>query len=239
MELKEITSTIINGITGAFSKFVAVFKKNGVMTVTYIMLLFMFFYAFVLNPININEIVQSAIQKNELNIRNDKINSENKRAAADDILVPLMEDLAERSDVSRVLLFEKHNSTKNISGIDFLYMSGTYETIAPNELELEYIGDNFQRQYITNFLGSEMLGLLKYKDYLYYDHINECTHTNHRLLHKLKAFNAKSVMLIPFRNDRHQPLLILCVINNTGEMDKQSIYEHVKTFDEPIRKTLM
>lgn len=239
MEKKKSDFNIVTIVTNAFDSFVKVFKKNGVATVSYILILFMFFYAFIINPVNINSIVEKALIENRNNIKTDKDNSVQKRMAADEVLIPVMEDIAEREDVSRVLLFEKHNNSQNISGIDFLFLSSTYECISPDDIELDYIGDSFQRQYVTNFLGKEILGLLKYKKYLYYNHIEDCNHTNHRLLHKLRRFDAKSVMLIPFLNDNKQPLLILAVISNKGEIDYNEIYNKLKPFESNIKQSLM
>lgn len=237
MEQKK--NNLINIFTGAFDKFVQTFKKHGVVTVTYIMLLFLLFYAFILNPININSIVEKAFVKNQKEVEQAKSDAALQRMKADELLVPVMEEIAERDDVSRVLLLEKHNNSQNISGIDFLYLSSTYETIDPTDLSLDYIGDSFQKQYVTNFLGSEIIGLLSHKEYLYYSHIEECQHTSHRLLHKLSKFGAKSLMLIPFRNGNNRPLLILCVISNKGDMDEEAIFNFVKPYIKPIKQALM
>lgn len=239
MEKKKTSNNFITICTNAFDKFVATFKKHGVVTVTYILLLFLIFYAFIINPININKIVEKALDNRHNQTEQMKEESTNRRMAADEILIPIMENIAERPDVSRVLLFEKHNNTSNLSGIDFLYLSSTYETIDPNEIDLDYIGDSFQKQYVTNMIGSEIMGLLRHKDYLYYNHIEDCKHPNHRLLHKLRKFDAKSVMLIPFLNTHNQPLLILAVISNTGEFDTQSVYDYVKPYENSIKQALM
>ena len=239
MEKKKTSNNFITICVNAFKKFVAVFKKNGVATVTYILLLFLIFYSFVINPININNIVEKALDNRHNQTQQLKEESANRRMAADEILIPIMENIAERPDVSRVLLFEKHNSTQNLSGIDFLYLSSTYETIDPNQLDLDYIGDSFQKQYVTNMLGTEIMGLLRHQDFLYYNNIENCNHPNHRLLHKLRKLDAKSVMLIPFRNSKNQPLLILAVISNTGEFDAKSIYEYVKPYENSIKQALM
>ena len=61
MEKKKTSNNFITICTNAFGKFVAVFKKYGVATVTYILLLFLIFYSFVINPININNIVEKAL----------------------------------------------------------------------------------------------------------------------------------------------------------------------------------
>ena len=86
---------------------------------------------------------------------------------------------------------------------------------------------------------TEIMGLLRHKDYLYYNNIENCNHPNHRLLHKLRKLDAKSVMLIPFRNSKNQPLLILAVISNSGEFDAKSIYEYVKPYENSIKQALM
>ena len=52
MEKKKTSNNFITICVNAFNKFVAVFKKNGVATVTYILLLFLIFYAFIITQIN-------------------------------------------------------------------------------------------------------------------------------------------------------------------------------------------
>lgn len=238
--IQESKSGFVNAIVDAFDRFVQTFKKHGMVAVTFILVLFLCFYSFILHPLNVNEIVMKALQKNEQMISEQKEKSYEQRLAADNLLQYIMENIVERDSVSRVMLFELHNSTQNISGVDFLYMSCTYELLTPEDGEIEYINDSFQRQYLSNFMGHSVMSQLRHRDYISYDNLDNYHRNNYRFIAKLKQYGAKSAMIIPFCIEHGQPLLLLVVVNNnTGKIDAQSIYDYVRQYRKAIETALM
>lgn len=238
--IKESKSGFIDGIVGAFDRFVQTFKKHGMLAVTFILVLFLCFYSFILHPLNVNDIVMKALQRNEQMKSEQKEKSYEQRLAADNLLQDVMQNIVERDSVSRVMLFELHNNTQNISGVDFLYMSCTYELLTPEDGDIEYINDSFQRQYLSNFMGHAVMNQLRHKDFISYDNLDDYHRNNYRFIAKLKQYGAKSAMVIPFCIEHGQPLLLMVVVNNrSGKMDAQSIYNYVKQYRKAIETALM
>ena len=236
---EEKKSGFVEGIVKAFDGFVQTFKKHGLLAVTFIMLLFLVFYSFILHPLNINQIVTQALNQNKQEEIELKQKSIEQRLKSDKIMLTIMNELSLNYGVDRSLLFELHNSTQNISGVEFLYMSCSYEVLNPNDYNLEYIADNFQKQYLTQIIGSESYNQLKHVEYLYFNHLEDYRRSNYRLIAKLKHFDAHSVMLIPFCDKKNMPLLILVLVSNNNEMDAQRIYIYVKQFKTSIEENLM
>lgn len=233
---------ILNTINNAFSKFIGIFKKNGILYSVLCMILFIVFWTLIVNPIRVNDIVEKRLehqyQKELKQAEELKTVAEEKRYNADALVTPIMEDIVEKFNVDRALLFEAHNSTSNISGIDFLFYSNTYEVINYNNYDLDYIGDNFQRQYISNMLGSEMMTLLSHKEYIYYDNLSNYRRNKSRLLTKLNKFGVQNTLIIPIKNSKQQPILLL-VIGNKETMEAKTIYEYFKPFEKQVEQSLI
>lgn len=236
---EETKSGFIEGIVRAFDGFVGTFKKNGLATVSFILVLFMILYSFVLHPIDINSIVTKALQQSKLEEMEQKQRSIQQRLQSDKIMLNMMDELTSNYGVDRAMLFELHNSTQNISGIEFLYMSCSYEVLNPNDYDIEYVADSFQKQYLTQFVGNESYNKLKHTDYLYFSNLEDYHRSNYRLIAKLRHFGANSVMLIPFVDGKNMPLLILVLVSDSKEMDAQKIYNYVKSFRTSIEANLM
>lgn len=237
--IPEKKSGFVTAIVKAFDGFVATFKKHGLLTVTFILVLFLIFYSFLWHPLNINEIVTKAINQSKQDDIELQQKSINQRLESDKIILNIMDELSSNYGVDRCMLFELHNSTQNISGIEFLYMSASYEVLNPNNYDIDYIADNFQKQYLTQIIGAETYNKLKHTDYLYFNNLETYNRSNYRLLSKLRQFGAKSVMLIPFCNAKHMPLIVLVLVSDENEMDAQRIYNYVKTFRTAIETNLM
>lgn len=235
---KETKSGFVGAIVNAFDGFVSTFKKHGLLAVTFILVLFLLFYSFILHPININEVVMKALEKNDQIKIEQQQKSIEQRLEADKLIMDVMENLVSDYGVERVMLFEMHNSTQNLSGVEFLYMSCSYEVLDPNNGEVEYISDNFQKQYLTNFIGRDGFSQLKHKEYLYYPNLAEYHRNTYRFINKMKKFDAKSVMLIPFCSEG-RPLLVMVIASHNPTMDAESIYNYVKKFKSSIEKNLM
>ena len=241
-KLNEIISTLLTSLSTAFNKFVLTFKKNGLLHTTIILLLFILTFTLIINPIRIDTIVEEQIEKHYDKTKDEeqKQKSENdvKRIKADEIITPLLEDIQSKFQLDRVILFESHNNTENISHCPFLFYSATYEVIDCDDYAIDYISDSFQRQYTSNFLATEAMTMLKHKDYIYYDNLQNYNRNKSRLLIKLKRFGIKNTMLIPIRSKEGQVIMIIVVCNNDA-INCDEVYKYLKPSLSQISQSLI
>lgn len=241
-KLNEIITTLLTSLSTAFNKFVLTFKKNGLLYTTIILLLFILTFTLIINPIRIDNIVEEQIEKHYSQTKDEeqKQKSENdvKRIKADEIITPLLEDIQSKFQLDRVILFESHNNTENISHCPFLFYSATYEVIDCDDYEIDYISDSFQRQYTSNFLCNEVMTMLKHKDYIYYDNLQNYNRNKSRLLIKLKRFDVKNAMLIPIIGKEGQVIMIIVVCNNDA-INCDEVYKYLKPSLSQISQSLI
>lgn len=241
-KLNEIITTLLTSLSTAFNKFVLTFKKNGLLYTTIILLLFILTFTLIINPIRIDSIVEEQIEKHYDMTKNEeqKQKSENdvKRIKADEIITPLLEDIQSKFRLERVILFESHNNTENISHCPFLFYSATYEVIDCDNYSIDYISDSFQRQYTSNFLCNEVMTMLKHKDYIYYDNLQNYNRNKSRLLIKLKRFDVKNAMLIPIRSKEGQVIMLIVVCDNDA-INCDEVYRYLKPSLSQITQSLI
>ena len=241
-KLNEIITTLLTSLSTAFNKFVLTFKKNGLLYTTIILLLFILTFTLIINPIRIDSIVEEQIEKHYDRTKNEeqKQKSENdvKRIKADEIITPLLEDIQSKFQLDRVILFESHNNTENISHCPFLFYSATYEVIDTDDYSIDYISDSFQRQYTSNFLCNEVMTMLKHKDYIYYDNLQYYNRNKSRLLIKLKRFGIKNTMIIPIRSKEGQVIMLIVVCNNET-IDCDTVFKYLKPSIGQISQSLI
>lgn len=241
-KINEIITTLLTSLSTAFNKFVLTFKKNGLLYTTIILLLFILTFTLIINPIRIDSIVEEQIEKHYSQTKDEeqKQKSENdvKRIKADEIITPLLEDIQSKFKLDRVILFESHNNTENIAHCPFLFFSATYEVINTDDYDVDYISDSFQRQYTNNFLCNEVMTMLRHKDYLYYDSLQNYNRNKSRLLIKLKKFGIRNVMIIPIKNKEGQVIMMAVVCNNE-KIDCDDIFKYVKPSLSQITQLLI
>lgn len=242
-KLQEIISTVLGAISTAFGKFVATFKKNGMLYTSFALLLFILTFTLIINPIRIDTIVEKQIeshydqQKDEE--QRQKSENDTKRMRADEIITPLLEDIQTRFKLDRVILFESHNNTENIAHCPFLFYSATYEVINTDDYSVDYISDSFQRQYTNNFLCNEVMSKLRNVDYLYYDSLQNYNRNKSRLLIKLKKFGVKNTMIIPIKSSDGQQVIMLIVICNDEKIEYDDVYKYLKPSLAQISQSLI
>lgn len=241
-KLNEIITTLLTSLSTAFNKFVLTFKKNGLLYTTIILLLFILTFTLIINPIRIDSIVEEQIERHYDRTKDEeqKQKSENdvKRIKADEIITPLLEDIQSKFQLDRVILFESHNNTENISHCPFLFYSATYEVIDCDDYAIDYISDSFQRQYTSNFLCNEVMTMLKHKDYIYYDNLQDYNRNKSRLLIKLKRFGVKNAMIIPIRSKEGQVIMLIVVCDNDA-INCDEVYKYLKPSLSQISQSLI
>ena len=241
-KLNEIISTLLTSLSTAFNKFVLTFRRNGLLYTTIILLLFILTFTLIINPIRIDSIIEEQIEKHYDMTKNEeqkqKSEKDVKRIKADEIITPLLEDIQSKFNLDRVILFESHNNTENISHCPFLFYSATYEVIDCDDYAIDYISDSFQRQYTSNFLATEAMTMLKHKDYIYYDNLQDYNRNKSRLLIKLKRFDVKNAMLIPIRSKEGQVIMLIVVCDNDA-INCDEVYRYLKPSLSQITQSLI
>lgn len=242
--LPEKKTEFVDGFVKAFEGFVKVFKANGLATVTFIMVLFLAFYSLILKPVDINSLIVNALKKEEkLRIENQEKSIE-QRLEAEKMINSLMTEIIDDFDVNRCLLFEIHNGSSSLSGLEFLFYSAVNEMISTNNTQGEdvyntdYQADIFQRQHIGNLLGNDTYKRLKMDKYLYFSNLENYHRTNYRFIHKMKSIGAESVMIIPFVANNIPQVLLVCS-SKEPEMPAQQIYNLVEKYRGRIEQNLM
>lgn len=241
-KINEIITTLLTSISTAFNKFVLTFKRNGLLYTTIILLLFILTFTLIINPIRIDSIVEEQIEKHYDMTKDEeqkqKSKNDGKRIKADEIITPLLEDIQGKFQLDRVILFESHNNTENIAHCPFLFYSATYEVIDCDDYAIDYISDSFQRQYTSNFLCNEVMTMLRHKDYIYYDNLQNYNRNKSRLLIKLKRFDVKNAMLIPIRSKEGQVIMLIVVCNNDA-INCDEVFKYLKPSLSQISQSLI
>lgn len=231
---KGFFDSIVNGLI----KFIGAFKKHGVAVCTYILLLFIIFYMMIINPINVNSIVERLLEKERENTLVINDNSMKQRLKAEEILMPVLTELVdEDDDINRSMVLELHNSVLNVSHIDILYLSSTFETISRERTDLDIVSDSFQRVPTTVILGLNGLNNLRYKKYIYYADALNGKNSNSRMYNKLHKLGSNAVGIIPITNHDGVPILLL-ILTSDKDFNMAEKYEKISPIIKQI-KTLL
>lgn len=233
-------ANVLSSLTSAFGKFINIFKKHGFFYSILLMVIFIVFWCFIIYPININNIIEKQLEQHQQKQQKEVKELIERRYNADEIVGDIMAKLLDKFNVKRVLLLEKHNSIQSLGKVDFLYLSCSLEMVNPNytdSIGIKYISEDLQRQVVLNLLGNDMLGLLKHRDYIYYNNVKNCNHPQHRLIHKLRDADDKEALIIPFKDNNNRPLLILVI---SGEnINQKEIIEYINEFKKQIQEALI
>lgn len=230
--------TVINAITGAFTKFVGTFKKHGFLYCLFVMLLLILFYTLIVNPIRIDRIVEHRFEMMYEQQQRKEAETITRRLQADEIVGDIMTRLIDKFPaIHRCLVLEAHNSLKSLQNVDFLYFSCTLEMLTPNSRHLNYLSEDLQRQMRLNLIGRNMLNTMKHRKFLVYDNVSECKHPDHRLIQKIADTGDNEALFIPFLNDMHEPVILLVISGD--ELPTDEIVEYVNDFRKEIESCLM
>lgn len=193
-----------------FNKLVSTVKRNGALTSLWAVVIFIVLYTFIINPIDVNSIVQ------ELNDKEKKEHNKSveKRLIADAAIPEILDNLRIKYDLTRVCLFEMHNNTSSINDISFLYLSMIYESIDNNNDSIDFVSDIYQHQRTSEY--SEVIKEMSRKGYLYIPNLKECTDGRfYRLAKKMTINKANSLLLYPlYSGKRLDAMLVFSSVEN-------------------------
>lgn len=205
-----MVTKIIDILVNGFGKFIASVKKHGMLYSTWAVILFILLYNFIINPLNINEIVEKMAEKQ----KTEHSESVNKRLLADELIPEILDKLRIKYNLTRVCLFEMHNNTSSINDISFLYLSMVYESFDTHNDNIDNVGDQYQHQRTSEY--SEVIKELSRKGYLYIPNLKECTDGRfYRLAKKMTANGANSVFFYPlYTGKRLDAMLVFSSTEN-------------------------
>lgn len=224
-------SEIANALSNAFAKVVSAVKKNGVLISTWAVLLFIILYTLVINPINVNEILK------EKKIEMEKEHSENidKRLLADQMIPTILENIRLKYNLDRVCLLEMHNSTQNMNGVSFLYLSMIYEEVADS---LDYITDAYQYQRTGNY--SDLFLQMKRDGYVIINDMEHCEDIRFKRITKRMVKNGThSAMFIPITNTNGRIDAVLVLSSANSIINSREIGARLNKSVAEIKKLIL
>lgn len=180
-----------------FSKFVGAIKRNGAMYSLWSVILFILLYTFIINPLNVNDIISQVTSKQD----KEHTESVDKRLLADELIPEMLDKLRLRYDIDRVSLLEMHNSTSNINEVSFLFFSLTYESVDAFNDSIPLISDQYQQTRTSEY--SSVIKECARKGHLYLN-VEEAKKDVRfvRIAKKLEMNDTHSVLFLPLYNGR-------------------------------------
>lgn len=222
---------IATALSNAFSKVVGAVKRNGVLMSTWGVILFLVLYTFIINPINVNEILK------EKKIEMEKEHSENidKRLLADQMIPTILENIRLKYNLDRVCLLEMHNSTQNMNGVSFLYLSMIYEEVADS---LDYITDAYQYQRTGNY--SDLFLQMKRDGYVIINDMEHCEDIRFKRITKRMVKNGThSAMFIPITNTNGRIDAVLVLSSSKDIINSREIGARLNKSVAEIKKLIL
>lgn len=205
---------IIETLGAIMSKCASVIKKHGILITTWGVLLFSLLYSFIINPLNVNEVIKS-MEKTKEAQHNESVDN---RLAADRIVPLILKNIRLENKLDRVCLLEMHNSTESISNLSFLYMSLIYEDFNFANDSIKFIQKEYQSQRTGDYY--EVFDIINRKGYAYFEDL-ENYHGDKavKLLRQVKANGTNSIALIPlYDKGRINALLVLSSFKPTMDI---------------------
>ena len=222
---------IANALSNAFAKVVSAVKRNGALVSAWAVLLFIILYNFIIYPININELIKEKHDQIEAQ-HNENVD---KRLLADQLIPTVLENIRIKYNLDRVSLLEMHNSTQNINGVSFLYLSMIYEEVADS---VDYITDSYQYQRTGNFY--EMFAEMKKEGCVILnnmDNIKDPKYT--RIMKRMIKNGTHSAMFIPIFNQNMRIDGVIVLSSARDTINYKEIGAGISKPIEEIKKLIL
>lgn len=228
--MKIPVSEIANALSNAFSKVVGAVKRNGVLISTWAVLLFIILYTFIINPININELIKE--KHNQMEVEHNE--NVDKRLLADQIMPTILENIRIKHNLERVSLLEMHNSTQNMNGVSFLYLSMIYEEVADS---VDYITDAYQYQRTGNFY--ELFNEMRKNGYVILNNMEKSDPKYSRITKRMIKNGTHSAMFIPIFNHNMRIDAVLVLSSSKDIINSKEIGAGISKPIEEIKKLIL
>jgi hypothetical protein len=229
--MKIPVSEIANALSNAFAKVVGAVKRNGVLISTWAVLLFIILYTFIINPININEFIKE--NHNQMEAQHNE--NVEKRLLCDQMIPMILENVRIKFDLDRVCLLEMHNSTQNMNGVSFLYLSMIYEEVADS---VDYITDAYQYQRTGNFY--EVFTEMKRDGYVILNDMDNVKDPKYsRITKRMIKNGTHSAMFIPIFNQNMRIDAVLVLSSSKDIINSKEIGAGIAIPVEEIKKLIL
>ena len=229
--MKITISEIINALSNAFAKVVSAVKRNGALISAWAVLLFIILYNFIIYPININEIIKEKHDQMEAQ-HNENVD---KRLLADQMIPTILENIRIKYNLDRVSLLEMHNSTQNINGVSFLYLSMIYEEVADS---VDYITDSYQYQRTGNFY--EMFTDMKTDGCVILNDMDNIKDPKYaRITKRMVKNGTHSAMFLPIFNQNMRIDAVLVLSSARDTINSKEIWAGISKPIEEIKKLIL
>ena len=229
--MKIPVSEITNALSNAFSKVVGAVKRNGAIISAWAVLLFIILYNFIVYPININELINERHDQMEAQ-HNENVD---KRLLADQMIPTILENIRIKYNLDRVSLLEMHNSTQNINGVSFLYLSMIYEEVADS---VDYITDAYQYQRTGNFY--EMFAEMKKCGCVILNNMDSIKEPKYaRITKRMVKNGTHSAMFMPIFNQNMRIDAVLVLSSANSIINSKEIWTGISKPIEEIKKLIL
>ena len=206
-------------------------KRNGVLISTWAVLLFILLYTFIINPININEFIKE--KQNQMEAQHNE--NVDKRLIADQVIPTILENIRLKYNLDRVSLLEMHNSTQNMNGVSFLYLSMIYEEVADS---VDYITDAYQYQRTGNFY--EVFTEMKRDGYVILNDMDNVKDPKYsRITKRMIKNGTHSAMFLPIFNQNMRIDAVLVLSSSKDIINSKEIGSGIAIPVEEIKKLIL
>lgn len=227
----KLTDVLITAMSGAFAKITGAVKRNGVLISTWAVLLFIVLYTCIINPLDINKILD---ERNTIKENQHKENME-KRLLCDQMIPTILENVRIKFNLDRVCLLEMHNSTQNMNNVSFLYFSMIYEEVSDS---VDYVMDNYQYQRTGNF--TEMFKAMKKCGYVIMNDMDNLKDPKYsRITKRMVKNGTHSAIFIPIFNENMRIDAILVLSSSKDTINTKEIGAGIAIPVEEIKKLIL
>lgn len=227
----KLTDVLITAMSGAFAKITGAVKRNGVLISTWAVLLFIVLYTCIINPLDINKILD---ERNTIKENQHKENME-KRLMCDQMIPTILENVRIKFNLDRVCLLEMHNSTQNMNNVSFLYFSMIYEEVSDS---VDYVMDNYQYQRTGNF--TEMFKAMKKCGYVIMNDMDNLKDPKYaRITKRMVKNGTHSAIFIPIFNENMRIDAILVLSSSKETINSKEIGAGIAIPVEEIKKLIL
>ena len=213
---------------GLFESLVKLSAKYSKGTIFFAVLMLFIIMNMVINPINLNRIIEKWTDRTELLHQV----SLQKRQAANMAIPSILDNILIRCKADRIMILEYHNSGQNVSGLSFYHFTATYETIDEYNDTIDYVKDQYQNQYTSDY-SYAMRETKKYR-YFYIADIN-MLETLPREIKKLKKNDVSCIYMVELTDDNNNSIGVMTISSNTPDkLDENLVDDIVLKYKQQI-----
>lgn len=157
-----------------------------------------------------------------------------KRLLADQLIPTILENIRLKYGLYRVSLLEMHNSTQNMNGVSFLYLSMIYEEVADS---VDYITDSYQYQRTGNFY--ELFREMRKNGYVILNNMENQDPKYSRITKRMVKNGTHSAMFIPIFNQNMRIDAVLVLSSSKDIINAAEIGRNISNNVAEIKKLIL